>query len=93
MIWSTIEDQDSLSWDVGIICGFEGVFEDLWLDDEELDGCGFDRVGELVGLVGGICASEDAAEGYDSIHEDWVADLWLCSVREMGICYTGLLHR
>ena len=51
------------------------MFENFGLDDEEFKGGGADCVREFVGLVGGVCAGEDAAEGDYAVDEDWVVDL------------------
>lgn len=53
------------------------MFQNFGLDYEEVDVCRFDRVGELVRLVGWIRASEDPSSCYDAVGQDGVVDLKL----------------
>ena len=70
-----VEDEDAGVRDAVFVAGLLHVGQDLGLGDEEFDAGGADGVGEFVGLVGGVGAGEDAAEGDDAVGDDGVVDL------------------
>lgn len=61
-----VEDKNAGTRDVSLSSSFEGIREEFRLDYQGLDLGGFKGVGEFKGSMGGVDASEDAAESEDA---------------------------